>query len=92
MSLPPPPISVPPVVDFAANTEEPEPYIKLFCLNRARVSTLGHISKVRITQESETIILALIFREQTREIKWEGKVACHLHFDFLILIQEVQYP
>lgn len=68
MSLPPPPISVPPVVDFAANTEEPEPYIKLFCLNCARVSTLGHISKVRITQESETIILALIFREQTREI------------------------
>lgn len=91
MFLPPPPISVPPVVDFAANTEEPEPYIKSFCLNCARVPTLGHISKVRITQESETI-LALIFREQTRKLQWEGKASCHLHFDFLILIQEVQCP
>lgn len=68
-------------------------YIKPFFL-RVQVPTVGPISKVRLIQESETLMLFCLDHQRANQENYSGKekrpVAIHL--DFLILLQEVQFP
>lgn len=95
MSLPPPSISILPLVDFTANREEARA-LRSFFLNciRVQVSAPGPISKVRLIQGSETLTLFCLDDQRANQENYSGKEKCRvtIYFDFLILVQEAQFP
>lgn len=58
------------------------------------MSTLGPISKIRLIQGSETLMLFYLDHKRANQENYSGKEKWHvtIHFDFLILVQEAQFP
>lgn len=82
-------------MDFTANREEARA-LRSFFLNctRVQVSTLGPISKGRLIQGSEPLMLFCLDHQRANQENYSGKEKWHvtIHFDFLILVQEAQFP